>query len=366
MANPEHLKILAQGVGVWNAWRLENEGLFPDLKGADFTQEKFVGADLSHTNLTFAKLMGADLCWADLTGAKLFKANFHGAKLANVRLRWANLTRAKLTKVNLIWADLTRADLAGAKLIGSKLNRASLVEVDAVGAEFSKVSFAETIFGKTILQNITGLDTCFHLAPSTLDLRTLENSWPLPLPFLRGCGLPDTYIEYLPSLLAPSATQFYSCFISYSTKDGNFANRLYADLQNNGVRCWFAPEDIQGGKKLFDQIDQAIRLHDKLLLILSEESMASDWVMTEIRRTRAEEKRTGERKLFPLRLVDMSTLKRWTCFDADSGKDLAVEVREYFIPDFTNWKEHDVYQAAFARLLKDLKEEKMTIAEGGK
>ena len=85
--------------------------------------------------------------------------------------------------------------------------------------------------------------------------------------------------------------------------------------------------------------------------------------MTEIRRTRAEEKRTGERKLFPLRLVDMEALKRWTCFDADAGKDLAVEVREYFIPDFTDWKHHDTYQTAFDRLLRDLKEEKMPIAK---
>src|SRR5262249_29670289 len=58
--------------------------------------------------------------------------------------------------------------------------------------------------------------------------------------------------------------------------------------------------------------------------------------------------------LFPIRLVDMDTLRDWECFDADSGKDLAREVREYFIPDFTNWKDHDSFERAFARLLKDL------------
>ncbi|MGA2852744.1 MAG: hypothetical protein ABSE90_01235 [Verrucomicrobiota bacterium] len=30
----------------------------------------------------------------------------------------------------------------------------------------------------------------------------------------------------------------------------------------------------------------------------------------------------------------LETLRDWTCFDADRGKDLAKEVREYFIPDF--------------------------------
>ncbi len=50
----------------------------------------------------------------------------------------------------------------------------------------------------------------------------------------------------------------------------------------------------------------------------------------------------------------MDTLHDWECFDADIGKDLAVEVREYFIPDFTCWKDHDSFERAFARFLKDL------------
>jgi hypothetical protein len=59
--------------------------------------------------------------------------------------------------------------------------------------------------------------------------------------------------------------------------------------------------------------------------------------------------------LFPIRLVDWETIRDWDCFDADTGKDLAVEVREYFVPDFSCWKEHDFYQQAFDRLLRDLK-----------
>ena len=77
--------------------------------------------------------------------------------------------------------------------------------------------------------------------------------------------------------------------------------------------------------------------------------------MTELRKARKAERQSGQRKLFPVRLVDMETLRDWECFDADRGKDLAVELREYFIPDFSHWKEHDPFEAAFARLLKDLK-----------
>ena len=126
-----------------------------------------------------------------------------------------------------------------------------------------------------------GLDACNHRGPSIIDHRTLAKSAPLPLLFLRGCGLPDQFIEYLPSLFNQTI-QFYSCFISYSTKDHPFAERLHADLQNKGVRCWFAPHNIQGGKKVHEQIDEAIRLYDRLLLIISKASMNSEWVKTEI------------------------------------------------------------------------------------
>jgi len=72
-----------------------------------------------------------------------------------------------------------------------------------------------------------------------------------------------------------------------------------------------------------------------LLLLLSHASMNSEWVKTEIAKARKREIRENRRMLFPVRLVDFRPLRDWECFDADHGKDLAVEVREYFIPDFT-------------------------------
>jgi len=54
--------------------------------------------------------------------------------------------------------------------------------------------------------------------------------------------------------LVGTAFEFYSCFISDSSKDEEFAKRLFADLQTEGVRCWFAPHHVQSGKKLHEQI----------------------------------------------------------------------------------------------------------------
>jgi hypothetical protein len=86
--------------------------------------------------------------------------------------------------------------------------------------------------------------------------------------------------------------------------------------------------------------------------------MESDWVETEISKARKRELGEKRRMLFPVRLVDFETLRDWECFDADAGKDSAREIREYFIPDFSNCKNRDSYQQAFERLLKDLTAEK--------
>ena len=47
-------------------------------------------------------------------------------------------------------------------------------------------------------------------------------------------------------------------------------------------------------------------------------------------------------------------IRHWKLFDTDIGVDSAREIREYFIADFSNWKNHDSYHM---RLLGDLKSE---------
>ena len=63
--------------------------------------------------------------------------------------------------------------------------------------------------------------------------------------------------------------------------------------------------------------------------------------MSGLRTARKAERRSGQSRLFSVRLVEMKTRRDWECFDADSGKDLATELRESFIPDFSHWKERD-------------------------
>ncbi|MBE9182423.1 toll/interleukin-1 receptor domain-containing protein [Oculatella sp. LEGE 06141] len=291
MADEEQLALLKQGVEVWNKWK--------------------ANADLFRANLSGADLFEANLFRADLSGAKLFEAN---------------LFRADLSGANLGRADLSRADLRGANLERTQLK--------------------ETVFSNVVLSSVKGLEACIHQGPSTIDFRTLAKSGPLPLAFLRGVGLPDNVIDYLPSLLN-QPIQFYSCFISYSSKDQEFTERLHADLQDKGVRCWFAPEDLPIGAKIRVGIDEAIQVHDKLLLVLSEISVNSQWVEQEVETALEKERQQNRIVLFPIRLDDavMDSRDGWTRLIKNSRN----------IGDFTRWKDHDAYQRGLKRLLRDLK-----------
>jgi uncharacterized protein YjbI with pentapeptide repeats len=353
MANDEHVALLRQGVVVWNEWRLKNLlAPGPDLRAADLSGAELSGADLHRAklikalliganllgaNLQKANLIGADLQKANLYGADLDRANLNGAKLVETNLNGANLHRASLHRAKLIKALLgganlsetllRGADLSGASLHGANLNGANLSGADLSGALLAQANLSRaiihganltganlylTVFGDIDLTSVIGLETCQHEGLSIIDHRTLERSKQLPLPFLRGVGLPDSFIEYLPTLLN-KAIESYSCFISYSTKDEEFAERLYADLQNKGVRCWFAPHDLRIGDKILDKIDAAIRLRDKVLLILSEHSIRSDWVEDEVTAGFEEERKRGQAVLFPVRLDEtvMKTNEAW-------------------------------------------------------
>jgi uncharacterized protein YjbI with pentapeptide repeats len=295
VANEEHVKRLKQGVAEWNAWRKEKHSS-ASLSGADLSDTDLSNADLSNANLSDANLNDTILCGA----------------------------------------DLSQANLIGAKLVSTNM----------VGANLSLAALGETVFANVDLISVIGLETCKHLGPSIVDHRTLQKSKSLPLSFLRGVGLPNALIDYLPSLLN-QAIQYYSCFISYSSKDQDFADRIHADLQNNGVRCWFAPHDMPIGGKILDTIDEAIRLRDKVLLILSEHSIESDWVEDEVSKGFAEERKRDETVLFPVRLDDavIETSEAW-----------AVKLRDQRnIGDFRGWKNHDGYKRSFERVLRDLK-----------
>ncbi len=307
-----------------------------NLDSADLKDAKFNSSDLRRARLDHSNLRWTNFSFANLTSASFSSANLEGANLKSARLRRVDFSHAKL-----IEADLSSADLSAAKL-----NYAYLHLTKISNACFDQAQFVKTVIAATDLSETLGLHRCHHLGPSSVDYQTLNMSRNVPIGFWRGCGIPDGIIDFLPSLV-DQAIQFYSCFISYSSKDQEFADRLHADLQDKGVRCWFAPHDLPIGAKTWDGIDQAIRTRDKVLLILSEGAISSDWVEDEVTAAFAEERRRDKLVLFPVRLdgAVMDTDEPWAGKLRD-GRNIG---------DFSKWKDHDAYKATLDRVLRDLK-----------
>jgi uncharacterized protein YjbI with pentapeptide repeats len=329
------------------------------LNGAVLTEAVLMWARMAEAELRGADLSNANLVEASLLKAELSEANLNGTILNEADLSWADLSHADLTGAFLRGTDLYETDLRGAKLIGAKLTWAKFYGADLNGADLAQADCASTIFGNVDLSVVKGLETITHHSPSTLGVDTLYRSrGKISQEFLRGCGVPEDLTTYLvPLIVAKDGFLFHSCFISYSHKDEGFAKKLHARLRQEHVRVWFAPEDMKRGEKIHEQIDEAIGTFDKLLLVLSENSMESNWVKTEIYKARQREIKKNRRILFPIRLVDFDAIRNWKYEDADTGRDLAREIREYFIPDFSRWDQSDDFENAFAGLLRDLKAE---------
>jgi uncharacterized protein YjbI with pentapeptide repeats len=373
MASWEHLDLLRQGVHKWNQWRKEHPEILPDLREATLIQSalgevKLIQADLTEANLRGADLMGADLRQVNLRGANLSEANLYRASLIGVNLIGTRLIKATLRKADLGGVNLYRASLREASLkeaslyiaslYGADLYGADLRETDLRGTDLSNANLSSadlsgaildyTVFGDVDLSTARGLEAVKHLGPSTIGIDTIIRSkGKIPEIFLRNAGVPDSIVEAIPSLIGSlSPIDYYSCFISYSSKDQAFAEWLHSDLRSKGVRCWYAPHDMRIGDEIRPRIDESIRVHDKLLLVLSESSLASPWVKKEVETAFEQEAQQNKLVLFPIRLDDtvMHTQEAW-----------AADIRRMrHIGDFIRWKDHDEYQTAFARLLRDL------------
>jgi hypothetical protein len=316
MADQEQVERLKHSVQEWNTWRQAHPEIRPDLSNASLIGASLGGADLSSANLIDANLGGANLYGTNLSNADLIGANLNFAGLY-----FANLTSADLTSADLTSADLTSADLTGARV-------------------------GMTIFGNLDLRTTRGLDTVKHRFPSTIGIDTIYQSQrKIPEIFLRQAGVPASFLEIMASI-PNRPIEYYTCFISSAKEDHDLAERLHADLQSNGMRCWFAPHDQKRGKVYRKRPEESMGGNEKWLLILSVHSVKSDWVAADVVSAEEKGRRLGQQTLFPIRVDDaiFTAPQQWA----------TLLRRVLHIGDFTRWREGDQYRKMFDRLLRDL------------
>jgi hypothetical protein len=149
------------------------------------------------------------------------------------------------------------------------------------------------------------------------------------------------------SLFSEDDSVYPRCFISYCGRDSEFVQKLAADMKAEGIRCWLAPEEMKIGDKTWDSIYHYIRMRDKVLLVISRNSMAADWVEDEVNAALEEENKRKTPILFPV-CTDLAI----TSTDQDWAEYIS---KTRHLNDFSNWKDAVVYRQSFNQLVQDLK-----------
>jgi hypothetical protein len=100
------------------------------------------------------------------------------------------------------------------------------------------------------------------------------------------------------------------------------------------------------GDESRQRVNQQIRIHEKLLIVLSEFSIESAWIQQEVEAALQEEQRRSRSVLFPIRLDDSSL---------DGEKEWLVNLQKaHQIYDFSAWDNWEDYYEQFFLLLNDL------------
>ncbi len=335
-----------------------SEVQFPSvhLSGSDFSGASLYRCTFDQTKLIACKFIGATISECKIKHSLMMGSDFYQAKILDTEVSFSDLRGsffgiAELAHTTLIGNSLADSLFQGTRIICTPFALNDLGNTQHPGPH-SYIDIHSLYLSAHHLRHAAQFE--FADEELTIRHRKITEGTEQISQFLAGCGMPTGTLELFLGWLEDRSYQ--SVFISYSTMNEDFARELDVELRKRGVNVWFAPHDIRGGRMVREQVQQAVKNQSRTILVLSEESMRSGWVETEIRH--AFEAANGSvRRLFPIRLVDFDKIKEWTLFDPDSGVDLAHHIRGFFVPDFTNWRDEDSFLRAMEALTRDLRED---------
>jgi TolB-like protein/Tfp pilus assembly protein PilF len=140
----------------------------------------------------------------------------------------------------------------------------------------------------------------------------------------------------------PAGTSIHS-FISYASQDVSVADAIVDTLERHGLKCWIAPRDVKAGALYADAIVRAISGAKTVVLVLSENAIASAHVGKEVERACSK-----KRPIIALR-IDAAPL---------------TPALEYFLSE-SQWVEAQVgnMRAAYSRLIDSIRDSGPTAPE---
>jgi len=209
MANPEHLKILKQGVKVWNAWRRKNPDIKPDLSQTDLSKRVMIWPDLSpdifvlspneEPDLITANLKEVNLKKTSLEKSVLIGANFSGSDLSGATLNGAILRHAKFNRVKAEGTFFFDTDLFDSSISNSDFSRARMDRVKFAHANIMKTKLIRSTLVHADLSSVSITDsnlTSAYIHGANLNGTKFQNS-DLFQANLQECILVETHFEHV-------------------------------------------------------------------------------------------------------------------------------------------------------------------------
>jgi uncharacterized protein YjbI with pentapeptide repeats len=326
-------RLLCSSSKAWNSWTLSlrpvqayslrGEGL--RLKPGYFIFLR--NCDLQHIDFTDYNFISVDFCGSKFNRSNFFNVRFSRAVTMRSRFDNCSFRNCRFFSCELGDASFRHCDFSHAELNG-----------ESYGADFSKSKFEKCIlsgsyhngifegadfdgayvfganFVNTNLSNIANLTRSHVYSPISIDLRTLKLSGKLPKQFHIGAGFSGSDIDKLKDdILRRRKT---TVFLSHSSKDERIVSLLAADLEKRGLDVWYAPRDLKIGAKTRTELDTAVSSVDKLIVILSKNSISSDWVEQEVENALEIERKTRKSFLIPVMIDDkvMKSRAGWAAY----------------------------------------------------
>ncbi|MBI1928303.1 toll/interleukin-1 receptor domain-containing protein [Candidatus Poribacteria bacterium] len=123
-------------------------------------------------------------------------------------------------------------------------------------------------------------------------------------------------------------------FLSHSSADKDFVERLANDLVNNDYRVWFDKWEIKIGDNIVEQINSGISESDYLAFIISKSSVESRWVINEWTAMFVGAVNQRSAKILPILIEDC---------------EIPPILRSYRYADF---RDHNSYQSTLKELIR--------------
>ena len=221
MSDSEHLRILRQGVIIWNQWRQEHADICPDLHDLSLAALDLRGVNLS----------GANLSGANLSKANLVEANFAEADLRGADLRGADLSRSNLSGVNFskstidiftMYQDVQGCDIGVNGLYSSLTDSAALLRIDPPGNSMQGAN-ADAVIES--LRHARKLHTFSLLLAGIAMLFIVIKPKTITLPYLSGSfKFDDLSYSFLATILSTVLLSQVSSFIDSGLQGAHYLN----------------------------------------------------------------------------------------------------------------------------------------------